>query len=112
MNLLPCLRKQAADRVVTFVDLGGHRKCLKTALFGMTCMAPDYALLTVAAPNGVGAMTREHLAALLAMRVPTFAVLTQTDLCTGSLRETAFHVQVRAPGSDCSCILLSDSVAL
>ena len=70
---------RSASRVLTFVDLAGRQRYLKTALFGLTCMAPDYALLTNSALQEIGHMTKEHLAALLGTRVPMLAVLTKTD---------------------------------
>jgi GTPase len=30
----------AASRVLTFIDMGGHEKYLKTTLYGMTCTLP------------------------------------------------------------------------
>lgn len=41
-----------AARVVRFVDTGGHEKYSKTALAGMTCMLPDYAMLCVCSVAG------------------------------------------------------------
>ena len=61
-----------------FVDLGGHEKYLKTALYGMTCMLPDYVLLchNAAVPT-LYRVFREHLAAALALRIPLAIVLTK-----------------------------------
>jgi len=33
--------------VITFIDLAGHEKYLKTTVFGMTGHAPDFAMLMV-----------------------------------------------------------------
>ena len=38
--LTPAEMSASARRVLRFIDLGGHEKYLKTALYGMTCMVP------------------------------------------------------------------------
>lgn len=43
---------------VTLIDLCGHEKYLKTTLFGLTGLMPDYAILVVGANMGVQVMTR------------------------------------------------------
>jgi hypothetical protein len=46
-------------QVVTFIDLAGHEKYLKTTVFGLTGCAPEFAMLMVR-PEAP-APTREHL---------------------------------------------------
>ena len=59
---------------------------LKTSLFGMTCLLPDYSLLCVCAdsgtgpPLGPGLGSREHLAVAMALEVPVAVVITKLDL--------------------------------
>ena len=36
-----------SDQVITFIDLAGHEKYLKTTVFGMTGHAPDFSMLMV-----------------------------------------------------------------
>ena len=43
---------------VTLIDLCGHEKYLKTTLFGLTGLMPDYAILVVGTNMGVQVMTR------------------------------------------------------
>ena len=65
-------------QVLGFVDLGGHEKYLKTALYGMTCMLPDYVLLCHnASLPALSRVFREHLAAALALRIPVAIILTK-----------------------------------
>lgn len=40
--LTPAEITGAAAKVLTFLDMGGHEKYLKTALYGMTALLPDY----------------------------------------------------------------------
>lgn len=39
-GLTPAEISAAASAVATFLDVGGHERCLKTALYGLTCMMP------------------------------------------------------------------------
>jgi GTPase len=40
--------------VITFIDLAGHKKYMKTTVFGLAALHPDFAMLCVDAPTGVG----------------------------------------------------------
>ena len=45
---------EASSKLITFIDLAGHPKYLKTTVFGLTAHHPDYAMLVVGANSGVG----------------------------------------------------------
>lgn len=45
---------EASAKLITFIDLAGHHKYLKTTVFGLTAGKPDLAMLVVAANMGVG----------------------------------------------------------
>jgi len=47
-----------AHQVVTFIDLAGHEKYLKTTIFGMTGHAPDFCMLMIGSNAGVIGMTK------------------------------------------------------
>ncbi len=40
--------------MITFIDLAGHYKYLKTTIFGLTSYCPDFAMLVVGANTGIG----------------------------------------------------------
>ena len=70
-------------QVLRFIDIGGHEKYLKTALYGMTSLLPDYVLLCVnthAHGSSLPRASREHLAVALALEIPLAVVLTQVKL--------------------------------
>ncbi|MBA42880.1 MAG: hypothetical protein CMF62_02585 [Magnetococcales bacterium] len=69
---------------VTFVDLCGHEKYLKTTMFGMHGYFPDYAILVIAANRGILKMTREHLGLLLYMDIPIIITITREDIAPQS----------------------------
>lgn len=71
---------QESDRVLTLVDLCGHEKYLKTTIFGLTGLVPDYAMIIIGANMGIQRMTKEHLGIALALKIPIFIVITKIDI--------------------------------
>jgi GTPase len=80
---------ESCSKIVTLVDLAGHAKYLKTTVLGLTGRVSDYCCVVVGANMGVLKMTKEHIGCALALRVPSFFVLTKTDICPPNvLQET------------------------
>jgi GTPase len=69
------------------LDLCGHEKYLKTTMFGLVGLMPDYAMIVVGANMGVSRMTREHLGITLALGVPFYFVITKVDICPPAVYE-------------------------
>lgn len=78
---------ESASKMITFIDLAGHHKYLKTTIFGLTSYCPDFAMLVVSANTGIAGTTREHLGLAMALKVPIFIVISKVDLCTKSTVE-------------------------
>eukprot|EP00727_Mastigamoeba_balamuthi_P014806 m51a1_g9951 putative gtp-binding protein 1 (666) ;mRNA; f:25239-27850 len=92
---------RASCKIVSFIDLAGHERYLKTTLFGMTGHQPDFAMLMIGANMGVIGMTKEHLGISLALRVPVFVVITKIDMCPEHiLKETLAQIKriLKSPG--------------
>ncbi|KAI9269249.1 P-loop containing nucleoside triphosphate hydrolase protein [Phascolomyces articulosus] len=70
-----------ATKVLSFVDLAGHEKYLKTTVFGMTGSAPEFVMLMVGANAGMIGMTKEHLGIALSLGIPVLVVVTKIDRC-------------------------------
>eukprot|EP00039_Didymoeca_costata_P018987 m.335816 g.335816 ORF g.335816 m.335816 type:complete len:581 (-) comp17684_c0_seq1:38-1780(-) len=70
-----------AWKVLSFIDLAGHERYLKTTVFGLTGHAPDFAMLMVGSNAGVVGMAKEHLGLALALQVPVYVVVTKIDMC-------------------------------
>jgi GTPase len=68
-----------AAKVLTFVDLAGHERYLRTTCFGLTGHLPEYAMVLVGANAGLVGMCKEHLGIVLALRVPAFFVVSKVD---------------------------------
>merc|ERR1711893_84911 len=91
---------QNASKVVTFVDLAGHEKYLKTTVFGMTGHLPDFCMLIVGSNQGVVGMSKEHLGLALALNVPVFVVVTKIDMCPDNVLQNTLktlHKILKSP---------------
>jgi GTPase len=73
------------DHYVTFIDLAGHEKYLRTTLHGITGHNIDYAMIVVGANMGVTRMTREHLNVVISLKIPLFFVVTKIDICPANI---------------------------
>ncbi|GAB5030675.1 gtp-binding protein 1-like isoform x1 [Nannochloropsis oceanica] len=71
---------RSSGRTVTLIDLCGHERYLKTTIFGLTGLLPDFALLLVGSNMGVTVMTREHISIACALSIPLAVVLTKVDI--------------------------------
>lgn len=102
---------ERSSKVITFIDLAGHEKYLKTTVFGMTGHLPDFCMLMVrknpekdlhikifvrlmfylfffvkvGSNAGIVGMTKEHLGLALALNVPVFVVVTKIDMCPANI---------------------------
>ncbi|KAF4119785.1 GTPase [Geosmithia morbida] len=74
-------------KVISFTDLAGHEKYLRTTVFGLLSSSPNYCLLMVAANNGLVGMSKEHLGIALALNVPVMVVVTKIDICPPNILE-------------------------
>lgn len=85
-------------KLISLLDLAGHRKYLRTTVGAVSGYRPHHAMLVVSGQAGVVGMTREHVAIAGALEVPMFIVITKTDL--GSEGSTLDHVKqmLKSPG--------------
>lgn len=67
-------------KVTSFLDLAGHAKYLKTTIFGVTGMFPDYGIVVIGANTEITKLTREHLGILLYLNIPFIITITKIDL--------------------------------
>lgn len=78
---------QQSRQLVTFNDLCGHEKYLKTTIFGLVGLCPDYAMIVVNANAGFQRMSREHLGIALSLGIPFFFVVTKVDIAPANVFE-------------------------
>jgi len=72
----------SAKKLITFLDLAGHHKYIKTTIHGLTGYSPELVMLLVAANRGLAGTTKEHLGLAIALKIPFLIVITKTDLCS------------------------------
>ncbi|KIP10868.1 hypothetical protein PHLGIDRAFT_115011 [Phlebiopsis gigantea 11061_1 CR5-6] len=90
-----------AAKIVSFIDLAGHERYLKTTLYGLTSGAPSCVILIVGANAGLIGMSKEHLAIALALSVPVVVCITKIDMTPpNKLAETVKQVTkiLKSPG--------------
>ncbi|KDN71750.1 putative elongation factor Tu GTP binding domain-containing protein [Colletotrichum sublineola] len=98
-------------KVITFTDLAGHEKYLRTTVFGLLSSSPNYCLLMVAANNGLIGMSKEHLGIALALNVPVMVVITKVDICPPQiLEQTVSQITkiLKSPGARKIPIFIKD----
>merc|ERR1719352_1714174 len=78
---------QQSRQLVTFHDLCGHEKYLKTTIFGLVGLCPDYAMIVVNANAGFQRMSREHLGIALSLNIPITLVVTKIDITPENVYE-------------------------
>lgn len=69
-----------SSKLITFIDLAGHQKYLRTTISALTGYCPHYVMLVISATAGVVGMTQEHLGIAVALEVPFFVVITKVDM--------------------------------
>lgn len=98
-------------KVITFTDLAGHERYLRTTVFGLLSSSPNYCLLMVAANNGLIGMSKEHLGIALALNVPVMVVITKIDICPPQILEqtiTQITRILKSPGARKIPIFIND----
>lgn len=86
---------EQSAKVVTFIDLAGHERYLKTTVFGMTGHVPDFGMLMIGANAGIVGMTKEHLGLSLALSVPVFVVVTKIDMCPPNILQDTLQLLMK-----------------
>ncbi|KAI9779718.1 MAG: hypothetical protein M1839_007216 [Geoglossum umbratile] len=89
-------------KVISFTDLAGHERYLRTTVFGLLSSSPNYCLLMVAANNGLVGMSKEHLGIALALNVPVLVVITKIDICPPQILQQTIQQLIRilkSPGA-------------
>mmetsp|Transcript_22407 Transcript_22407/g.34663 ORF Transcript_22407/g.34663 Transcript_22407/m.34663 type:complete len:192 (-) Transcript_22407:980-1555(-) len=84
-----------SKKILTFLDLCGHEKYLKTTMFGLVGLMPDYCMVIVGANMGVSRMTKEHLGITLALKIPLFIVITKVDIAPKNVYEETLNTLVK-----------------
>ena len=71
-----------SSKIITFIDLAGSEKYLKSVVGAICSQLPDYGVLTLDVSVGVDLVCLEHLRLAEAMQLPYIVVLTKVDIAT------------------------------
>lgn len=69
-----------SNKIITFFDLAGHEKYLRTTIYGLSSMYPDYCIIMIGANMGINHMTREHIGLCLTLKIPFIFVISKIDI--------------------------------
>jgi GTPase len=71
---------EKSEKIISFIDLAGHEKYLKTTVYGVTGLFPDYGIVVIGANTGITKLTREHIGILFYLKIPFIICITKIDL--------------------------------
>jgi GTPase len=69
-----------STKILTFFDLCGHERYLRTTISGITSNRPDYAIILVGSNMGLTEMTQEHISLCVAQKIPFIIVMSKIDM--------------------------------
>ncbi|PSN51832.1 GTP-binding protein 2 [Blattella germanica] len=87
-----------STKLITFIDLAGHRKYLRTTVLGLTGYSPHHVMLVVSGSAGIVGMTHEHLALAIALDVPFFITITKTDVTSPADTLLSLEAMLKSAG--------------
>lgn len=103
---------EKSAKVVSFIDLAGHERYLKTTVGGLTGCLPDFVMLMVGANAGLIGMSKEHLGVALALAVPVLVCITKIDMTPPHILEATVKQLtkiLRSPGCRKTPIFIESS---
>lgn len=72
---------QRSSKIISFIDLAGHEKYLKTTITGLSSSFPDICFIIVGGNMGISKMTREHIFICITLKIPFVIIVTKIDIC-------------------------------
>lgn len=78
---------EQSKKIITFYDLAGHEKYLKTTIYGLSSFELDMCFVIVGANMGMNHMTREHILVCLSLNIPIVIIITKIDLTPENKKE-------------------------
>lgn len=91
---------EKSSKLITFIDLAGHSKYMKTTVKGLTRYSPDFIMLVINANNGIAGTTKEHLGFSMALGLKIFIIVNKIDqVSDGWLEQIVTEIEdlIRSP---------------
>ena len=70
-----------SNKIISFYDLAGHEKYLKTTITGLSSCYPDYCFILIGGNMGLSKMTKEHIFLCLSLGIRFVFIVTKMDIC-------------------------------
>lgn len=70
-----------SNKIISFFDLAGHEKYLKTTILGMSSLHPDMCFILISGNNGISNITKEHILLCVTLKIPFVIIISKMDLC-------------------------------
>ena len=80
INIKNDKQSDECSKNIYFYDLAGHEKYLRTTIYGLTSLYPDYCLIMIGANMGLNHMTREHIGLCINLKIPFIILVTKIDI--------------------------------
>ena len=71
---------ERSSTLLSFTDLAGHEKYLRTTIFGISSTKPDYAIIIIGGNMGITKMTKEHMGICVLLDIPFIIIMTKIDI--------------------------------
>jgi len=85
------LNRTFGKNKITFVDLAGHEKYLKTTIYGLGAFLPDVVVICVDKFAATYKMTKEHIGLAIRMQIPFIIAMTKTDLYDKEIHDQSIN---------------------
>jgi GTPase len=69
-----------SSKIISFIDMAGHEKYLKTTISGLSSCIPDICLILVGANMGINNITKEHIFLCLTLKIPFVIIISKMDI--------------------------------
>ena len=94
---------KASSKIISFFDLAGHEKYLKTTIMGLSSSIPDICFITIGANMGITKMTKEHIFLCVMLNIPFCLIVTKIDITKDRenvMKETLSEIKIllKMPG--------------
>ena len=68
-----------STKVITFIDIPGHKKAEKGLLLSLCSFFPDYSILIINCQKGISQVTEDHMKYVQVFSLPLIIIITHYD---------------------------------